>query len=469
MKNNHASRPTIWVDVSTLLNWQNLRAGIPRAMKGILLDWMKAGYTNLRYCEIRSEPHGFYEVSLEQVRRLLDSPKSSEPPLPAAPAPKMGWKQRLRIWIPNWARPPLRWLRRGLRRLTTRQAPALPPSPAGPVVLRPGDLWICLGGNWDLPGSAELCQRLKEQMGFQAVFMIHDVIPFKVPQFVSADYAPRAVQWLAGSASTADLLVTSSNYSRQELIDFCSQKAIPCPPLEVVRLGEDLDPGAVGPDDSSIPDLGLRERFALCVGALEVRKNQLLLYHVWRRLLEDHGSATPKLVLVGRQGWLSESMFHQLRCDLLTHDHIIVLTDVNDSQLAWLYQNCLITVYPSFYEGWGLPVGESLCFGKYCVASNTSSLPEIGGNLVGSHDPYDWKACLEMVRRALFDEDFRTQREQEIHRRHQRTSWSQCANQLRQHIEKRFGPVFSAGRPRQAAGSLLGRAASLVARRRRAA
>ncbi len=131
-----------------------------------------------------------------------------------------------------------------------------------------------------------------------------------------------------------------------------------------------------------------------------------------------------------------------VRTDPRTRDKVLFLSGLTDRQMVWLYRHCLFTMYPSFYEGWGLPVSESLNQGKYCIAASSSSIPEIGGDLVGMHDPRDWSACLQLARQALLDPAFLTRRESEIRARYRPTPWRASALQVAARIEKHFGPVF---------------------------
>ena len=104
--------------------------------------------------------------------------------------------------------------------------------------------------------------------------------------------------------------------------------------------------------------------FVLCVSGLDIRKNHHLLYKVWRRLSEKYTDNAPHLVCVGEKGEGTEALLKDMRNDSRTRDRIHVIHNAEDPLLDWLYRNCLFTVYPSFYEGWGMPVAESLVYGK---------------------------------------------------------------------------------------------------------
>jgi hypothetical protein len=90
-----------------------------------------------------------------------------------------------------------------------------------------------------------------------------------------------------------------------------------------------------------------------------------------------------------------------------------------------LYRHCLFTIFPSFVEGWGLPVGESLGYGKVCIASDTSSLPEVGGTLVDYIDPLNLRTGLDRVRHYVTDRAALARREAEIQAQFRPRGWAE--------------------------------------------
>src|SRR5262249_28986467 len=176
----------------------------------------------------------------------------------------------------------------------------------------------------------------------------------------------------------------------------------------------------------SLPDW-LGGSIALSVGSIDRRKNQALLYQLWRRLIERHGERVPPLVLAGRHGWRADEVLQDLQGDPVVRGRVVALADTTDAELRWLYGRCLFTVYPSHYEGWGLPVAEALAHGKYCLASATSSLPEVGADLADYADPLDLLGWQARVERALFDPGFLPAREERIRREFRVTPWAACA------------------------------------------
>ena len=101
---------------------------------------------------------------------------------------------------------------------------------------------------------------------------------------------------------------------------------------------------------------------------------------------------------------------------------MLILKDTSDAELVWLFQNCKFAIYPATYEGWGLPHAEALAFGKVSLTSNSSSLPEVAGDLVGYFNPYDPSDCLATIRKYL-DPATLAAAEARIAREYKTTSW----------------------------------------------
>jgi len=127
--------------------------------------------------------------------------------------------------------------------------------------------------------------------------------------------------------------------------------------------------------------------FWLAVGALEPRKNL-------RRLLDAFtiykGQATIQypLVLAGGKGWLEDELEEFIH-ELGLSNNVQMLGYVPDEELAWLYRNCFSFVYPSLYEGFGLPVLEAMGLGAAVITSNATSLPEVAGDAAHYVNPFD--------------------------------------------------------------------------------
>ncbi len=132
-------------------------------------------------------------------------------------------------------------------------------------------------------------------------------------------------------------------------------------PVTAVQLPTEL-PATTRVSDSAkrFAELSGKE-FVLCVGTIEIRKNHGFLVKIWEALAAEFGDAEiPRLVFVGKWGWNIEELKDEIDRTRALDRWLIVYNNLSDSELDHLYEHCLFTAYPSFAEGWGLPVGESL-------------------------------------------------------------------------------------------------------------
>jgi len=109
---------------------------------------------------------------------------------------------------------------------------------------------------------------------------------------------------------------------------------------------------------------------------------------------------------------------------------ILLMPGLSEPELRKAYGSCLFTVFPSLSEGWGLPVAESLVHGKLCVASNRTSIPEVGGDLIDYFDPSDEEDALAKIERVLLDPGYLAAREARLKAEYRPRSWADCAQAL---------------------------------------
>lgn len=200
------------------------------------------------------------------------------------------------------------------------------------------------------------------------------------------------------AAVNADWIVAISQASRQAFLRHFPH--VPAERVRVIYPGSRFDqPGfQVRPRRPRSAPWLERRPFLLSTGTIEPRKNQLFLLEVYARFRARGGSAIP-LVLAGGQGWLMDDFQQHLAACPWSSD-VHWLGYVSDAELAWLYRHCLINLYPSHYEGFGLPVLEGLGFGAPVICSDRTSLPEIVGDagvLLPPDGAEAWVAALERL------------------------------------------------------------------------
>lgn len=150
---------------------------------------------------------------------------------------------------------------------------------------------------------------------------------------------------------------------------------------------------------------GLADGFLLYLGTLEPRKNITTLIEAYAHLRKAH-SIREKLVLAGGKGWLYDAIFERVQ-QLNLEAEVIFPGFVADSELPLWYAAAAAFVFPSLYEGFGIPVAEALASGIPVVTSNVSSLPEAGADIALCIDPHDVEAMVAALYRALTDQALR--------------------------------------------------------------
>jgi glycosyltransferase involved in cell wall biosynthesis len=138
----------------------------------------------------------------------------------------------------------------------------------------------------------------------------------------------------------------------------------------------------------------------------------------------------PSLVFAGRVGWLVDDLMRQISNTNNLDGKLILVENPTDAELVQLYKGCLFTLCPSFYEGWGLPVTESLALGKPCLISNLTSLPEAGGTLARSFDPDNLHDAYAAIRGVIDDRPGLAAWEAQVKREFKPVPWSATVDAL---------------------------------------
>jgi glycosyltransferase involved in cell wall biosynthesis len=147
-----------------------------------------------------------------------------------------------------------------------------------------------------------------------------------------------------------------------------------------------------------------------------------------------------RLIFVGRRGWGVNDLMRELSANPATRDTLVVLNEVPDALLRLLYRHCAFVVFPSLYEGYGLPLAEALTHGKPCISSDAGSLPEIGGDLVIRIDPKDTTRWAEAIAHYLRSPQELERTAARITAEFQPVSWDQAAAQFFSTIKAMGGP-----------------------------
>jgi glycosyltransferase involved in cell wall biosynthesis len=258
------------------------------------------------------------------------------------------------------------------------------------------------------------------------VVTIHDLSFEHFPQFFTPKERFFFKRTIPATARRAIKVLTVSEFSRRDLIETYG-----LPPDKVV-----VTPNGVGSefrpvrDDRDLEGLkkkyGIEREYLLSVGNLQPRKNLARLIKAYTRLRESVEEFRCQLVLVGRRAWLYKNIFHEAHRSRYAGD--VILTDyVPEADLPGLYSGALAFVYPSIFEGFGLPVLEAMACGAPVITSNSSSLPEVVGDAGLMVDPFDEEALEKAMLRVVEDVHLRAQLSAQSVRQAAKFSWRQTA------------------------------------------
>jgi glycosyltransferase involved in cell wall biosynthesis len=271
---------------------------------------------------------------------------------------------------------------------------------------------------------------LKQRHGFRYCTIVHDLIPLNFPHFVTAGYDAFLTDYFGELMWLADCAMCNSEATRRDWLAYCAGFDVTVP-SHVFPLGSDLPSSGQGAEPA-LPDALQGKRFALFVSTIEPRKNHRVLYEAWDRCMRSRmlDPARDRLVFVGRRGWNTDDLLREIAANPATRDSILVLDHVSDAVLGALYRHCAFVLFPSFYEGYGIPVAEALNHGKPCISSNAGSLPEIGGDVVTRLDPKDTIAWSDAITRYLASPEALATWEQRIKTEYRPVTWDDAAKRF---------------------------------------
>lgn len=271
----------------------------------------------------------------------------------------------------------------------------------------PGACLVNLGTSWWIKDYFLRVRHAQRRFGIRYIPFIHDCIPLLLPEHCSPALVAEFAQWFAGIAAHADGFLANSACTAADATRILD-RVLPgaALPHAVIRL-DALPDAASAPDTQALP-IPDDEPFVLVVGTIEARKNHLLVFQAWLTLLRKHGpEAVPRLVCVGKPGWLAEPALNLLKASPALAEKVTILHGISDLVLATLYRRAIFSIYNSFYEGWGLPVTESLGHGRAVVLPRHSALIEAGTPGGIFFDPQSEPDLIAQVEPLIFSPEAR--------------------------------------------------------------
>jgi glycosyltransferase involved in cell wall biosynthesis len=260
------------------------------------------------------------------------------------------------------------------------------------------------------------------------VATIHDMIPLLWPQWVTRKHRLVVTAAYCRLRRQADMVIAPSEATKADIV---RRLQINPQRIAVIPWGcdERFQPGG---DPEHLAAVQHRYRlpaqYLLFAGTLEPRKNLTTLLHAYAMLRAEGCGNDLKLVVAGRTGWLYADIFDTVKT-LALDEEVIFTGFVDDKDLPDLYRGAQLFVYPSLYEGFGLPILEAMASGVPVITSDVASMPEVAGDAAILVDPHDPKAIAESIAQALAEDRQRQAMIQKGLARVERFTWDSVAQQ----------------------------------------
>ncbi|PZV28204.1 MAG: glycosyltransferase family 1 protein [Snowella sp.] len=264
----------------------------------------------------------------------------------------------------------------------------------------------------------------------QRILTIYDLIPQFFPEFVTPKVLQRGIKILDSIDIKKDWIICISEHTKQ---DFCNYTNMNPERVFVTPLAASNNFYPVTDSDTINQKLAQYQippkPYFLSLCTLEPRKNLSFLLRCFANLLAQDPTLDLNLVLVGVSGWKNNDIFQTVQNNPTLKSHVIFTGYIPDQDLSAIYSGALGFVYPSLYEGFGLPPLEAMQCGTPVITSNTSSLPEVIGDAGIMINPTDSDELCQAMLDLINSADLRNQLSQKGRDRAQQFSWSKCAQE----------------------------------------
>lgn len=428
-------------DLTDLEAWSGVHGGTQRVVYGIAKELYVSNRKDLVFVAFSPKHNKFYITSLEPILQRVESTNLASPALSEISLEEK-IRRKVAPYTPKFIKNnkklkqiALQSVGAGLCRFRLiRQIPNklktnnVQLKAIDEVKIHSDDTILILGKPWDYPLIQNFLSSEKNITNFKIVQLVYDLIISLNPQLHHPALFKVYTQNMFEAISNSDMLLAISKSTADDLKIFAEKLNMTLPKVKTIRLGDEIS-DTIQPSDK--PDSRIEDEYIACIGTIEIRKNHTLLYYCYK-LAQEKGIELPQLVIVGSPGWMTEDIQYLINNDPTVKPKIIILNNISDAALIWIYKNCLFTVYPSLYEGWGLPVAESLAYGKLCIASNSSSIPEIAEEMIDYFSPYDANECLGLIIKYL---DTKTLKNKvKIIKSYKTTTWKDTTIQVEEAI-----------------------------------
>lgn len=293
-----------------------------------------------------------------------------------------------------------------------------------------GDIFFDIDSTWSSHLKRSfLLPRLKER-GVRIATHIYDIIPVTMPQFCHEFTIVSFLEYLGAHIEYSDILIANAKATIDDLEAVIEGSGKELKKTAVVPLGADFGEargaGKTGSIRRHVRNIADGRRFLLMVGTIEPRKNHAYVLSAFEDALFDRGLS---LVLAGRVGWQTDEFVKGLKAHPMAGRQLFHIEDASDGEIAYLYENAFMVVFPSFGEGFGLPIIEAFAYGAPVAAADIPVLREVGGDYCDYFGLDDTAGLVSIVDRYL-NNDTEYAKNREKVAKYKPKSWEEAAEEM---------------------------------------
>ena len=282
------------------------------------------------------------------------------------------------------------------------------------------DIFYDMDGAWGHSLKRTYLYKELKKKKVYIVNFIYDLVPIVKPEFAHENTIVNFTTFIYAVYAYSDLVLLNSRSAEKDFLDI--QKIIQSNRsinTRVIKLGSNIQ-SHLHTNTNKYPKL-LNSKYILFVGTLEPRKNHALILEVFEKLHVSYPDLN--LILIGKAGWNNDLLINKIKTHSLLNKKIFWLENINDRELFEFYENAYICTYLSAYEGFGLPIAESLAHNKITITSNNSSMYEVGKNFADYLTYNSFNELYEIIDIYLKNKDLYTKKSQFIKKNYTPYTW----------------------------------------------
>lgn len=273
-----------------------------------------------------------------------------------------------------------------------------------PKNMNPGDIFFDLDAVWNNTYKRSVLLPDLKRYGVKISVYVYDIIPITHPQYTHSNTRFNFMNYIGAYLQYADAIIVSAKSTLDAIYELCDKLGLPHVPGYVSWLGSDFSGVAKAKEDAIPKEVieAANSKYILNIGTIEPRKNHTLLLDAFEQGLFDKDV---KLIFAGKIGWNVEKLAKRIEEHPEKDKRFYHFIGLSDEAIEYLYTHAFMVAFPTFIEGFGLPIVESLERGTPVLASDVPVLREVGRDYCEYFDPHDPKAFIDVVSKLIENKD----------------------------------------------------------------